>query len=526
MGRSMLHEEADGGRRGAAVKRKSAALCMNLGIMWLIALCGLLCLPMSCVAKPILEDDGNMSYLKTPMIVVFKDDDSLRIAQEMCFGNPDPNAPSPRISNDLPQRCRIPGSCNHVYTASIKGISGKFSADDLQLFRDCIPRGIRYTEADGKVSKEEDTSYSGSDQSQGNKLPDVTAFAGPNDKGNNTEDGDSAIVSKMDAAELAQLVSNPGKKSQRLHVALWNLDRVDQRDLPLDKTYHYGTSDTVGTGRGVTIYILDSGVRPSHREFKEWLGDGTRAQYGYDFVDEDPVSEDCDGHGTHVASSAIGRSVGIAKQAKVVAVRVLDCGGSGNISTTVAGLDWVINNHQKPAVVAMSLGVSIGRWSRTLEDSVKSLINTHGIPVVVASGNSGVDSCFVAPANVQETITVAASNLETKFGATNTGDVEGIYRWSNTGKCVDVFAPGVDIYAACGGVGRCSEVTDGAYTWASGTSMAVPHVAGVVAMYLGENPNASPAEVKEAVVGIATTGKIQSEFLKPDTPNRMLYSNL
>lgn len=149
--------------------------------------------------------------------------------------------------------------------------------------------------------------------------------------------GDENKVRKMDAAQLAQLVSNPGKKSQRLHVALWNLDRVDQRELPLDKTYHYGTSSAVGTGSGVTVYILDSGVRPSHREFKKWTEDGTRARYGYDFVDEDPVSEDCDGHGTHVASTAIGRSVGIAKQAKVVAVRVLDCSGSGNISTTVAG---------------------------------------------------------------------------------------------------------------------------------------------------------------------------------------------
>lgn len=149
--------------------------------------------------------------------------------------------------------------------------------------------------------------------------------------------GSKAVVRKMDAAQLAQLVSNPGKKSQRLHVALWNLDRVDQRELPLDKTYHYGTNTIVGTGSGVTVYILDSGVRPSHREFKKWTEDGTRARYGYDFIDEDPISEDCDGHGTHVASTTIGRSVGIAKQAKVVAVRVLDCSGSGNISTTVAG---------------------------------------------------------------------------------------------------------------------------------------------------------------------------------------------
>lgn len=119
-----------------------------------------------------------------------------------------------------------------------------------------------------------------------------------------------------------------------------------------------------------------------------------------------------------------------------------------------AGLDWVANNYETPGVVALSLGVSIGWWSETLEQAVKSLVNDHGLTVVVASGNSGVDSCFIAPANVPETITVAASNLKTKFGETAAGDIEGIYKWSNTGSCVDVFAPGVDIYAACGGIGE------------------------------------------------------------------------
>lgn len=141
----------------------------------------------------------------------------------------------------------------------------------------------------------------------------------------------------MDAQKLAQLVSSPGKKSQPLHVALWNLDRVDQQELPLDRTYRYGTNSTVGTGSGVTIYILDSGVRASHREFRRWTEDGIRVRHGYDFVDDDPIAEDCTGHGTHVASTAIGRSVGIAKQAEVVAIRVLGCDSRGNVSTTVAG---------------------------------------------------------------------------------------------------------------------------------------------------------------------------------------------
>ena len=251
---------------------------------------------------------------------------------------------------------------------------------------------------------------------------------------------------------------------------------------------------------------------------------GQPCAYRYDFVDDDPNSEDCDGHGTHVASTVIGRSVGIAKQAHVIAVRVLDCEGSGNISTTVAGLDWVTDNYKKPAVVALSLGVSIGRWSQSLEDSVRNLINVHAIPVIVASGNSAVDSCQIAPANVPETITVAASDLRSKFSETQDADVESVYRWSNTGRCVDLFAPGVDIYAACGGASRCHEVNDETYTWASGTSMAVPHVAGVAAVYLGDFPEMTPAALKAELVNTSTKDKILSGFSKPKTPNRLLYS--
>ena len=244
----------------------------------------------------------------------------------------------------------------------------------------------------------------------------------------------------------------------------------------------------------------------------------------FDFVNEDAVAEDCDGHGTHVASTAVGRSVGIAKQANVIGVRVLDCEGSGNISTTVAGLDWVAANYEKPAVVALSLGVSVGRWSQSLEDSVTTLINDHDIAVVVASGNSAVDSCFIAPANVPETITVAASDLETKFDGTQETDVETVYRWSNTGKCVDIFAPGVDIYAACGGAHRCEELSDNAYAWASGTSMAVPHVAGVAALYLGDFPRMRPSELKSELITKSTRDKIGGSLLREETPNRLLYS--
>lgn len=128
-----------------------------------------------------------------------------------------------------------------------------------------------------------------------------------------------------------------------------------------------------------------------------------------------------------------------------------------NVDMVVAlctGLDWVADNHKKPAVVTLSLEVPIGRWSRSLEDAVRSVINDHGLTVVVASGNGGVDSCSIAPANVPETITVAGSDLVKKFLSTSRGEKESIYNMSNTGRCVDIFAPGVDVYAACGGLGE------------------------------------------------------------------------
>lgn len=161
-----------------------------------------------------------------------------------------------------------------------------------------------------------------------------------------------------------------------------------------------------------------------------------------------------------------------------------------------------------------------------MEAAVRSLITKYGISVVVASGNSGVDSCFVAPANVPETITVAATDLPTKYNTTQAGDLETMYRWSNTGSCVDLFAPGVDVYAACGSETRCEVVDDTAYTFASGTSMAVPMVAGVAALYLEDHPDAQPREVLDALTRGATQGAIEASGFKAGTANRMLYSRL
>ncbi|GIL90303.1 hypothetical protein Vretifemale_17953 [Volvox reticuliferus] len=291
-------------------------------------------------------------------------------------------------------------------------------------------------------------------------------------------------------------------------------------------------------GQGVTIYSVDSGVYADHNEFRPWPDaatevseqgtsrPGSRAIYGYDFVDGDKVAADCDGHGTHVASSAVGRSVGVARGSRLVAVRVLDCSGSGTIADTVAGLDWVARNVQLPAVAMMSLGVPAGSWSDVLSESVRTLVQKHGVVVVVASGNSAVDSCTVVPANVPEVLTVAASNMENKFGPGARGGRESMYQWANTGACVDLFAPGVEIFGACGGGDRCAAMTPGAYTWASGTSMAAPLVAGVAALYLEAHPQARPEEVAAALLAGASEGAVRDERMLPGTPNRLLYSRL
>ncbi|KAK9868494.1 hypothetical protein WJX84_000258 [Apatococcus fuscideae] len=319
-----------------------------------------------------------------------------------------------------------------------------------------------------------------------------------------------------------------GVKSQTLHTAQWGLDRIDQRNLPLDGIHKFGTSNSTGTGRGVTIYTLDSGVRKTHQEFMLWNSGDTRASYGTDFVNNSNSAADCEGHGTHVASTAVGRAVGVAKEARIVAVRVLDCAGSGSVSSVVAGLDWVATNAQLPAVVTLSLGITKGSNSQALEQAVTSLIQNFNVTVVAASGNTDGDSCQEAPADVRSSIAVGASDLTFKFNAsegTQTGN-EPIYPYSNTGACLDIFAPGVNILAACGSANRCDTLNDTAYAWASGTSMAVPHVAGVAAVYLSNNPTATPDQVKAAIIQASTPDVLDSDSFWPGTPNRLLYGDL
>ena len=263
--------------------------------------------------------------------------------------------------------------------------------------------------------------------------------------------------------------------------ATWGLDRIDQRALPLSTTYTYAN-----TGSGVNAYIIDTGIRLSHSEF------GGRAQSGYDAVDGG-TADDCNGHGTHVAGTVGGALYGVAKSVSLVAVRVLDCGGSGTWSGVIAGMDWVTANHVKPATANMSLG---GGASTAVDDATKRMI-AAGVVTAVAAGNGNTggvaqDACKYSPARVPEAITI---------GATTKADAKT--SWSNYGNCVDFFAPGSGITSAW-------YTGDNATNTISGTSMAAPHAAGVAALYLQGNPGASAQQVRDALYAATTKGVVTS----------------
>ena len=271
--------------------------------------------------------------------------------------------------------------------------------------------------------------------------------------------------------------------------APWGLDRIDQRYRPLSTTYTYNA-----TGTGVRAYVIDTGIRFSHSDF------GGRAISGYDAVDGGSA-DDCNGHGTHVASTLGGSTYGVAKNVTLVGVRVLNCSGSGSLSGVVAGIDWAVANHAAgtPAVANLSLG---GGPSTAIDAAINRLHN-DGVTVVVAAGNNGTNACNGSPSRVPNAFTVAASNR-----------YDAMPYWSNRGGCVDIIAPGVSVTAAW-------HTSTTATRTISGTSMASPHAAGAAAKLLQGSPGASPTTIMNSLRSSATTGVVTG---LGSTPNRLLYT--
>ncbi|HXH78307.1 S8 family peptidase [Nocardioides sp.] len=311
----------------------------------------------------------------------------------------------------------------------------------------------------------------------------------------------NGFAAQLPAQALRGLRNNPNvafiepdaqvQVSETQSPATWGIDRIDQRDLPLNNSFTYATS-----GAGVTAYVIDTGINTAHVEFSG------RAVSGYSAINDGRGTSDCNGHGTHVAGTVGGETYGVAQDVRLVAVRVLDCNGSGSNSGVIAGVDWVSQNHAAgaPAVANMSLG---GGVSSALDTAVNNSI-ADGVTYALAAGNdSGANACNGSPGRVAAGLTI---------GSTTNTDARSSF--SNIGSCLDMFAPGSSIMSAW-------HTSTTATNTISGTSMATPHVAGAAALYLQSNPSASPATVSNALISASTPNKVTNAGT--GSPNRLLY---
>uniref|UniRef100_A0ABM0MS86 Proteinase K-like n=1 Tax=Saccoglossus kowalevskii TaxID=10224 RepID=A0ABM0MS86_SACKO len=268
----------------------------------------------------------------------------------------------------------------------------------------------------------------------------------------------------------------------------WNLDRIDQRDLPLNSVYM-----PAGDGEGVNVYVVDTGIRYSHEEYSG------RASFFYDY-ETDGDGSDCNGHGTHGAGVVGGTDFGVAIMTSLYSVRVLSCFGAGSTSQIIAGIDYIAAWGVRPGVASISIG---GGPSTSLDNAVRGLV-AAGFSACVSAGGAATNACNFSPARVEEAITVGSMDSNDYISSS-----------SNTGPCIDMFAPGVDIQSAW-------HTSDTATAVLSGTSSSTAHVAGACAIILEENPTWSPKQVVTELIENCTKGRLQNV---PDgTYNRIVYT--
>jgi hypothetical protein len=300
------------------------------------------------------------------------------------------------------------------------------------------------------------------------------------------------------AAEATALASRPGVVSVTPDAATkvaatqtdppWGLDRVDQLFRPLDHRYSYDS-----TGSGVTAFVLDSGVRRTHTQF------GGRVSGGYDFVSKDSDPSDCYGHGTSVAATIGGSTYGVAKQVKLVSVRVFDCAGQGYFSNLIAGADWVLGHRPSGRSV---VNISGGGPAYALVDQAVQRLLSAGLPVVVSAGNDNTNACGSSPARVPGALTVAATDKTDTRAA-----------FSSYGSCVDLFAPGVQVPSA-------TNASDTGANYANGTSTSGAHVTGLLARLL-QDPTVEVQYVDDYLLDGAVPGVVRDAH---GSPNRQAFA--
>ncbi|PRW45343.1 serine protease [Chlorella sorokiniana] len=394
---------------------------------------------------------------------------------------------------------RLAGLCRRRFSAVLNGFAGSLSRDDVAALRQAFGAAIERIERESLLSI---TGHAEPEWAASDRLPEAARAAR------------GRLLLAEQRRQARRTAAMRRRKLPEQAGPTWTLDRIDQNKLPLDHLYHY---DSMGTG--VNVYVLDTGIRFTHQEFKTQDGLTVRARHGYSVFGDDD-SNDCNGHGTHTAATVGGLTYGVAKNVTLWAVRAMNCDGDAKVSSILEAFEWIAENAQYPAIMSMSVA---GEMSTTVNEAARRLVEDRHIVMVVAAGNSYESACLMSPASSPWVISVAASDDQDR-------------RWgqSNWGPCVDVHAPGVQVLSAV-------STSDTAIQNKTGTSMATPHVTGVVALYLERHPGASPVEVRQKLNSAAIPDAISDD---PDgwgtwnpsshpqsvdisiTPNRLLHSTL